>query len=221
MTAVSDAVKGSRPYRSPKRAAQAAATRAEIVAAARRLFVERGYVSTTLAEIAAAAGVAVPTVKIACRTKRLVLVAVWDHAVKGGPDPRPVVEQEWFKEMIAAPDPRDHLRLQVVGSRRVKERIAPVVEVIRAAAAADVEIAELWATMQAEFYGNQRQTILTLQRKGRLRAGLAEREAIDLLYTLNHPTLYHMLVVGQKWSARRYEEWLAETLIQQLLEPVA
>ncbi|HEY3611100.1 MAG TPA: helix-turn-helix domain-containing protein, partial [Pseudonocardiaceae bacterium] len=215
MTPVPDGVKEVRPYRSPKRAAQAAATRVEIVEAARSLFVAHGYVATTLADIASAAGVAVPTIKIAYRTKRLVLAAVWDHAVKAGPDPRPVVEQEWFQQMIAAPDPRDHLRLQVAGSRQVKERIAPIVEVIRAAAAADAEIAALWTTMQTEFHANQHRTILALQQKGQLRPGLTEDEATDLLYTLNHPTLYHMLVLGQGWPADRYEQWLTETLIDQ------
>lgn len=212
-------VKGSRRYRSPKRDAQAAATRAEIAAAARRLFVEQGYVRTTLADIAAAAGVAVPTVKLAFGTKPAVLAAAWDHAVKDGPDQRPVAEQDWFREMIAAPDPREHLRLQVAASRRVKGRIAPMIEAIRAAAPADAEIAALWERMQSEFLDNQRQTIRALRSKGRLRAELTEVEAADVLYTLNHPTLYHMLVVRQGWSPERYERWLTRTLIDQLLEP--
>ncbi|WP_218021330.1 TetR/AcrR family transcriptional regulator [Nocardia crassostreae] len=176
-------VKGSRTYRSPKREVQAAATRAETVAAAHRLFVSEGYVRTTLADIAAAAGVAVPTVKLAFGTKRSVLMAAWDHAVKSGPDPRPVTEQDWFREILAAPTAHEHLRLQATHSRRVKTRIAPLIEVIRAAAAADSEIEALWTGMQNEFRENQRQTIQALQRKGRLRQGLTEDSATDLLCT--------------------------------------
>jgi AcrR family transcriptional regulator len=205
MRAVSDAVKGSRAYHSPRREAQAAATRAEIIQAANRLFVADGYVRTTLADIAKAAGVAVPTVKLNFGSKRLVLVAVWDWAVKGGPDTRPVVDQEWFKAMIATPDPHEHLRLQAEGSVQVKERIAPVIEVMRAAAASDDEIAALWAKNQAEFVDNQRHTIKALQRKGTLRDGLSEDEATDVLYTLNHPTVYHMLVVTQGWTPQKYQ----------------
>ena len=160
-----------------------------------------------------------PTVKLAYRTKPLVLVAAWDHAVKDGPDPRPVVEQEWFREMISTPDPREHLRLQVAGSRLVKSRIAPIIEVVRAAAPADREVDALWEKMQAEFHDNQRHTIRALRGKGPLRAGLSEDEATDLLYTLNHPTLYQTLVGHLGWSAERYEEWLTRTLIDQLLEP--
>ncbi|WP_378742243.1 TetR/AcrR family transcriptional regulator [Nocardia brasiliensis] len=216
-----DAVKGSRTYRSPKREVQAAATRAEIVAAAHRLFVSEGYVRTTLADVAAAAGVAVPTVKLAFGTKRSLLMAAWDRAVKSGSDPRPVAEQEWFLEILAAPDAHEHLRLQAVYSRRVKARIAPLVEVIRAAAAADPEIDALWTTMQDEFRDNQHRTIQALQRKGRLRQGLTEQTATDLLYTLNHTTVYSMLVTQLGWTGEQYDRWLAGTLIEQLLEPKA
>jgi hypothetical protein len=124
-----------------------------------------------------------------------------------------------FREMISTPDPREHLRLQVAGSRLVKSRIAPIIEVIRAAAPADQDIDALWEKMQAEFHDNQRHTIRALRNKGPLCAGLSEDEATDVLYTLNHPTLYQMLVGHLGWSGERYQEWLTRTLIDQLLEP--
>lgn len=214
-----DDVKAARPYRSPRRQAQAEATRAEIVDAGHRLFVARGYVGTTLADIAAAAGVSVPTVKLAYRTKRSLLMQTWDRAVNGA-DPRPVTEQEWFTRMLADPDPREHLRLKVAASVAVSGRVAPLVEVIRAAAQADDEIAVLWDSIQAESRNTQRLTVRVLQRKGRLRDGLTEDEATDLLYTLNHGT-YHTLVGRLGWSPERYEQWLTRTLIEQLLAPRA
>lgn len=163
---------------------------------------------------------AVPTIKLTFRTKALVLVAAWDHAIKDGPDQRPVVEQDWFKQMIAAPDPREPLRLQAEGSVRVKQRIAPIIEAIRAAAPADAEIAALWEKMQAEFHDNQRRTIQALRAKGPLRPELTEDTATDLLYTLNHPTLYHLLVGRLSWTGQQYTEWLTRTLADQLLAPL-
>jgi AcrR family transcriptional regulator len=215
---VKEDVKAVRHYRSPKREAQAAATRAEIADAAHRLFVARGYVSTTLADISEAAGVAVPTVKLTYGTKRAVLVKVWERAVQGGFDPRPLAEQDWFIEMLATPDPREHLRLKVAGSIPVSGRVAPLVEVIKAAAQSDTEIAALWDMIQTESRDIQRLTIQALQRKGKLRDGLTEDEATDLLYTLNHGT-YHTLVERLGWSPQRYEHWLTQTLIDQLLAP--
>jgi AcrR family transcriptional regulator len=216
-----EAVKSSRRYSSSRRQAQAAATRREIVAGAQRLFATHGYVGTTLADIAREAGVAVPTVKLIYRTKRGVLLAAWDRAVKGGDDPAPVAEQPWFKELVASADPRDQLRLQAAASRHVKPRIGPLVEVIRSAAASDPDIAALWAQMQTEFYDNQRTTIRALRAKGRLRSGLDETDATDLLWTLNHPAVYQLMVVERGWSPERYERWLADTLIEQLLDNAA
>jgi AcrR family transcriptional regulator len=218
---MSEAVNSSSRYSSSRRQAQAAATRREIVAAAQRLFIANGYVGTTLADIAREAGVAVPTVKLIYRTKRGVLLATWDHSVKGGDDPAPVADQPWFKELVASADPRDHLRLQAAASRHVKPRIGPLVEVIRSAAASDADIAALWGQMQTEFYENQRTTIRALRAKGRLRSGLDETDATDLLWTLNHPAVYQLLVMERAWSPERYERWLAGTLIEQLLDTQA
>lgn len=212
-----DDVKTSRPYRSPKRQAQAEATRAEIIDAAHRLFIARGYVGTTLADIAEAAGVSVPTVKLIYRTKRTLLLQAWDRAVNGA-DPRPVAEQDWFTQMLATPDPREHLRLKVAGSVPASGRTAPLVEAIRAAAHADDEIATLWDSMQVEFRETQRLTVRALQRKGKLRDGLTEDEATDLLYVLNHGT-YQTLVGRLGWSPERYQRWLTQALVEQLLAP--
>ncbi len=52
----------ARPYRSPRRKRQAEQTRDAILATARRLFSERGFAATPISDIAAAAGVSVPTV---------------------------------------------------------------------------------------------------------------------------------------------------------------
>ena len=60
-------------YRSERRQEQAEATRQAILDAARALFIERGYARTTVADIAAAARVAVPTVYVSVGTKPAIL----------------------------------------------------------------------------------------------------------------------------------------------------
>ena len=64
-----------RRYESPRRRAQADATRRDIIAAAQRLFERQGYAATTMAAIAAEAGVALKTVYLAFETKSGVLRA--------------------------------------------------------------------------------------------------------------------------------------------------
>ena len=60
-------------YHSQRRQEQAEATRQAILDAARALFIERGYAGTTVADIAAVARVAVPTVYASVGTKPSIL----------------------------------------------------------------------------------------------------------------------------------------------------
>lgn len=212
MNDVIEEVKPGRPYRSAKRRAQAAATRAEIADAAHTLYLDRGYVNTTLADIAEAAGVAVPTVKAAYGTKPGVLIAVWESVAAQ----HTVEEEAWFAQMLVTPDPREHLRLKIARSLELSGRVAPLVEVIRAAAQVDPELGALWDRMQAGFRDTQRRTVDALQRSGRLRTDVTPDEAADVLYVLNHGT-YHQLVGRWGWTPQRYGQWLTRTLIEQLL----
>ena len=73
----------TRPYNSPRRREQAAATRREILEAAQRLFERQGYATTTMAAIAAEAGVALKTVYVAFETKSGLLRALWHLLLRG------------------------------------------------------------------------------------------------------------------------------------------
>ncbi len=51
----------------------------------------------------------------------------------------------------------------------------------------------------------------------RLRAGLTVDSALDLVLALTLPELFHLLVVERGWSHLRYQTWLADALVSQLL----
>src|SRR5260370_37645007 len=95
--------------RAPRRP-RAQATRRRIRDAARRLFVERGYVATTIEAIAGEASVAVPTVYLAFGTKRALLAELLDIACVGEEEPVAVPEQPWGDALRHAPDPPGHPR---------------------------------------------------------------------------------------------------------------
>ena len=65
-----------------------------MVAATAR-FLQGGYVSTTIEDVAAAAGVAVQTVYYAFGTKPRLLSAVLDARIAGDLDPLPIAERPW------------------------------------------------------------------------------------------------------------------------------
>src|SRR3954464_15166145 len=115
-----DDVKAKRTYNSPRRREQAAATRRQILEAAQRLFEKQGYAATTMASIAAEAGVALKTVYLAFETKSGVLRGLWHLLLRGDEADVPVGERPWYREVLDEPDPEQALRLNARNSRVVK-----------------------------------------------------------------------------------------------------
>lgn len=210
-------VKSARPYRSPRREQQAAATRREMVVAAKQLFEAQGYAATTMNAVAAEAGVALKTVYLAFETKARLLRAVWDLALKGDDSDAPVAERPWYIEVLEEPDPERKLRRLAAASCTVKVRIAALLGVIRDAAPSDEEIGALWDLIQSDFYANQGAIIATLDRADALAPGLDAARATDVLWTLNHPDVWLLLVGQRGWTPGQFESWLGDAAVTQLL----
>ena len=207
----------TRRYNSPRRRAQAAATRREILEAAQRLFEQRGYSATTMAAIAAEANVALKTVYVTFETKSGVLRALWNLLLRGDEADTPVAERPWYREVIEERDAERQLRLTARNSRLVKVRVGALLEVIRNAAPTDPHIGALWDRIQSEFHANQRVIVESLAEKKALRPGLSVDHAADILWTLNHPSVWQLLVGERRWRPEEYEQWCADTACAQLL----
>jgi AcrR family transcriptional regulator len=167
--------------------------------------------------IAAEAGVALKTVYVAFETKSGLLRALWNHLLRAGRDDVPVAQQDWYREVLSEPDPERQLRMTASASARVKLRIGGVLEVIRTAAPGDPDIAALWHRIQTEFHANQRVIVESLAAKQALRRELDVDRATDILWTLNHPNVWQLLVDERGWTPEQYEEWFAATARTQLL----
>ncbi len=210
-------VKRSRRYDSPRRREQAASTRAAILEAARRLFERHGYAATSVAAIAAEAGVAVKTVYLAFETKNGILRALWHLLLRGDESPMPVRERGWFLEVLDEPDPERQLRLNARNSRVVKERAGPLMKVIRDAAPADADARALWDRIQTEFHATQREVVESVAGKAALKDGLEVDRAADIVWALNHPSTYWLLADVRGWTPSEYEQWLGDAFSSQLL----
>jgi AcrR family transcriptional regulator len=207
----------TRRYHSPRRKEQAEATRKGILDAAERLFIRDGYVATSMSAIAKEAGVALKTVYLGFETKSGLLRALWHRNLRGGREEVPVGDQAWFREVLEEPDPAKALRLNARNSRQVKTRIAPLGAVILSAAAADPEIEALSKRIWSQFYDNQRDVVKAIQKRKGLKAGLTVDRAADILWTLNHPRVYLLLLEERAWSPEEYERWLADITCAELL----
>lgn len=210
-------VKSTRGYHSPRRLEQAAATRQHILRTAQRVFEADGYASTSVATVAAAAEVSSKTLYLAFSTKSGLLRSLWDVALGGEDDQQPVTARDWYREMAEEQDPERRLRLNARNSRAVKERAGGMLRVISDAAQVDADARELWQLIQTEFHDNQATVVRMLHDQGSLRAGLEVERAADILWSLNHPDLWRLLVIERGWTSQEYESWIADTACAQLL----
>ncbi|HEX5728417.1 helix-turn-helix domain-containing protein [Microbacterium sp.] len=207
----------NRRYDSPHRRAQAEATRRAILDSAQRLFERQGYSATSVPAIAEEAGVALKTIYVYFETKATVVHALWDARLGGDEAGIPVLERAWFRALVEEPVPERKLRLVAAQARRVKSRSGALLQVIRAAASADPDIASLWASIEVKLLDVQRAIVEQLNATGSLAASLDVARATDILWTLNHPDVWHLLVSARGWTGEEYERWMGDVLCSQLL----
>jgi TetR/AcrR family transcriptional regulator, regulator of autoinduction and epiphytic fitness len=211
--------RGARRYVSPLRRDAAARTRQAVLDAARELFIGQGYTATTVEEIAGCAGVSKPTVFAAAGSKQAILKQLRDIALAGDDEPVPVAQRPWYREALAEPDPRRALRLYARNATAIHRRSAGVHEVLRAAAASDKDLHDLWRASEDERHGGAAIVIDALLRKSPLKPGLDRAAAIDIVWVLTAGDIFWRLVRTRRWSDARFENWLGDTLCEQLLPP--
>lgn len=188
---------------------QAMATKAQIAAAARSLFAAHGYVATTITAIAEAADIPAPTIYSAFGSKAKILQSIaWGVTATLDIDAS-------HEEAVAQPDPADGLRLAARIQRRQYELMYDVIAIYQEAARTDPDIAADLQTIMANRERAFRRHVESIA--GYLSPGVTVAEGLDRYLALVLPEVYRTLVLERGWSIDRYETWLADTLLQQLL----
>lgn len=208
-----------RVYRSTLRQAQAESTRLAIIDAAARLFAQQGYVATTVDQIAAAAGVSRATVFTSVGGKSALLKTAYDVALVGDDEPVPLPERPRSRRIQAEPDPRQFLGLYAELVTEIDGRVALIYEAVRGAASADEGARAVWDKIQHERRTGAGNVVQLVVSKEGLLAGLDAEAAADIVWVLNDPGLYHLLVQQRGWNPDQFTVWLATTLHAQLLAP--
>src|SRR5688500_5517410 len=141
-----------RKYDISRRRHQARNTELRILDAARTLFLDVGYASTGMADIAAAAGVAVQTIYNAVGGgKAAVFKRVWDVAVSGDIEPVPLGDRSEIRALLDDPVPNHKLNRYAALSRQLYERVGALARVLRAGAAAgEDDLVQLLTTVERE-----------------------------------------------------------------------
>lgn len=216
---MSEPVKTRRPYRSSVREERARANREAILEAARRRFVEDGYPRTSVASIAAEAGVSEDLLYLHFKSKRRLLVEVLSFAVTGEVDSPRVVEQEGPRAVRAETDQRRQVAMFAQDIARRVDRARPIDDVMRSAATVDEAIADKYEAMHTTRLENLRQFVSWVAGNGPLREGLTEAEAAATTWALAGPDMHRMFVDRLGWELDAYADWLHRTLEAVLLPP--
>jgi AcrR family transcriptional regulator len=201
---------GRRKYDSTRRQADAEARHRHIVEEATKLFLDNGFVATSIGQIADAAGVSPQTIYATFGSKAGVLGRAIDVAVVGDYSDVPIFER--FPGLKTAAD----LTAYAAFLRDINERVAPLIRVMEQAAAADPSLAELRATLIDRLRDDCRRWIAELGPKA-LRPGLTVAEAADVMSVTGSPYVYTYFTVDAGWSPQQYERWIAHALPQLLL----
>ncbi|MCL9760667.1 TetR/AcrR family transcriptional regulator [Frankia sp. AiPa1] len=197
----------TRPYRSARRAEQAAQTRAAVIAAAREVFAERGWAGAGVREIAAAAGVSVETVYGAVGRKPALFAAAFDGALVGDDEPVPLVERPEFRAVGEGETLAERAAAAAGLITSINGRIARLYLALREGAASEPDLAERLATDEANRrVDDERGLALVLRRA-------PTREQIDQLWALSSVEMYDALVLRAGWAPGTYQAWLEKMII--------
>lgn len=203
---------GRRPYRSARRQQQAAETRDAVLAAACRLFTERGWAATGMREVAADAGVAVETVYANFRSKADLLRCAIDVAVVGDTAEVPLVDRPEFT-VLAEGDVAARAAAAARLNARINRRTAGLHQALAHAAGADTALTE----RRRE---NEERRRISVRQAAEMVAGrpVTEQEC-DGIWAVAGTEVYLLLTEIRGWSDEQYETWLADTILRLLGEP--
>ena len=188
---------------------QAQATREAVAGAARRLFMEQGYIATTIEAISEAAEIPVPTIYSAFGNKPAILEEarrLWIAETD---------VENLHRRALATPEVQKRLRLAAHWTRRQFELGYDLISIYQEAARADPRVAAVWRQVMLRREAAVSELLESL--RSRLRSGLKLRLALDLYVSWTLPEVYRTLVLERGWSPNMYENWLAELLIRELL----
>jgi AcrR family transcriptional regulator len=209
----------TRRYHSPRRVEQAAVTRHAVLAAARTLFVSKGYLATTVADIAREARVAVDTIYATVGRKPELLREVLETALSGTDQVVPGQQRDYVLRVRAAASAREKIAAYIDGSVKIQSRLAPIFLAIRDAAARDADSAGLWSEISERRARNMREFSADLRRTGELRDDLSDDDVADIIWSMNGAEYWALLVGDRGWTHERFAAFLNDAWTRLLVVP--
>jgi AcrR family transcriptional regulator len=197
-----------RTYDSSRRQAQARETQGAIALAARELFLERGYVATSVRDIAEHAGVAVQTIYNLFDGKPEIMRRIGDMTAVGDDEPVALADRDEYRELLELTDPVEFLERWIELSMRIFQRFEPLLPTLREASAADPAVAGYWRTNAKDNrYLGMTTGMQRLHELRALRDDVTVTTATDIMWTVVSFESFEALVIERGWTSDAYAAW--------------
>ena len=207
-------VKAARTYDASGRQARAREQRANALDAAQSLFLENGYVATTVESISRAAGVSTATIYKTYGGKAGLARQLCQRALEGA---GPVPAETRSNALRSGADPRHVMEGWGRLTAEVSPRISPLVLLLRTAAQSDAEAAALYDEIDNARLKRMADNARFLVDAGHLRAGLTVRDARDVLWLCSAPELYELCILRRRWPLSKFSRFITDTMVAALL----
>jgi AcrR family transcriptional regulator len=216
--ATADVARSPRAYRSELRQRQAEETRLRVVAAAAALFANLGYARTTLAKIAAAAGVSAETVQ-AHGPKAALMIASVEYAAFGVIGDHNVFDLELGQRFVAITDRDEAVDVLVAEQTAVHQRSASVTQALVGAAAVDPELDGYLDELIAGVGRQIRRVLEVSRQRGWVRDDVPFDELVETTAVISSIETYTRMVHRDGWSVDAYRAWFRRMLDEVVLRP--
>jgi AcrR family transcriptional regulator len=203
-----------RPYKSLVRERQASDTRRRIAEATRQLLQSEGYAGMTVEAIAKRAEVSAQSVYALFKSKSGILTELLDQVTFGAD------YEDAVRQAMSANEPETRLRLTARIARQIHDAQSATFDLLRGAGVVTPELARLEEQRERLRYERQENMIISLREAGRIKPALDHGTARDIFWLFTGRDVYRMLVRERRWSPQKYQDWLADTLVDSLLAPV-
>ena len=182
-----------------------------MVAAAAELFAADGYARTTLAKIAAAAGVSAETVQ-GQGPKAALLIAAAEFAGVGVSDEENILNLDVGRQLIAIDDPQEALDFVAAVVTDVHTRTARLAPALFGGANSDPELDRYLDDFIAGINRQVRRVLDIFFDRGWLRVDVPFDELVETAAVVCSVETYLRITQRDGWSAEAYRAWCRRML---------
>jgi len=201
------------------RQAQVAHTEQRILAAATELFLEGGYLATTLEAVARRAQVGARTVYLRFGTKAALFKRVIDVAVAGDTEPVDVLGRDWMQPALSAPTAAERIAASAAASRQIMQRTGALFAVAQQAAAVEPLVAGFWQQGREQTRHAFAVFWTRMAEDGLLGPAADLAWLTDTTSILAAAETYLLITRTTGWDPDEYERWLIRTFSQLMATP--